>query len=144
LKTRTTWSRAGVLLASLVVAAPLAAQRGRMGGGHYDTGTEVTLSGTVNQVVDMPGPSGGAGGLHLMVLGDGAVTEVHLGPATYVSAQGFSFAVGDEVTVTGSKVKLGEVEAVIAREVRRGADVLVLRDEQGMPRWAGRGSPSPS
>jgi len=127
------------MIASLVAATPLVAQRGQGGGGNYDPTTEMTLSGTVDQVVEVPGPSGGPGGLHLMVLSDGAMIEVHLGPATYVSSQGFAFAVGDEVTLTGSKVKVGEVDAVIAREVRKGDQALVLRDEQGFPRWAGRG-----
>jgi len=146
-KTWTTLRRVhrGVVVLSLAAVAPLAAQqRGRMGGPNYDPATEMTLSGRVEQVLEVPGPSGGPGGLHLIVLGDGAETEVHLGPATYVSTQGVSFATGDEVTVVGSRVTLGETDAVIAREVRKGQQVLTLRDEHGFPRWAGRGAQPPS
>jgi hypothetical protein len=134
----------GALIVFLVAATPLVAQRGRMGGGNYDPATETTLTGTVEQVLEIPGPSGGPGGLHLMVLSDGALSEIHLGPASYVGSQGFAFTVGDQVTVTGSSVTLGEAVAVIAREVRKGEQVLTLRDERGVPRWSGRGRQPPS
>jgi hypothetical protein len=40
--------------------------------------------------------------------------------------------------VTGSLVKMmGNMEAVIAREVKKGSETLVLRDKNGMPLWSG-------
>lgn len=50
---------------------------------------------------------------------------------------GFSFRPGDEVEVLGSKVKLGNSEAVIAREIKKEDKRLMLRDAQGIPQWAG-------
>jgi hypothetical protein len=46
-----------------------------------------------------------------------------------------AFAKGDEITLTGSKVKQGETELVLAREVMKGNDTFVLRDEKGGPVW---------
>jgi hypothetical protein len=133
---------AAVAAATLFTASTLAwAQpgRGQRGGRHYNTATEVTLSGTVDEVRNIPGPAGGPGGLHLMLRTDAGVDEVHLGPATFVRSKGFEFAKGDAITVTGSKTKVGGQDVVIAREIKKGAKLLTLRDAKGSPLWAGRG-----
>ena len=49
-----------------------------------------------------------------------------------------SFNKGDEISLTGSKVKQGEADLLLAREVVRGNDTVVLRDEKGNPVWSGR------
>lgn len=51
---------------------------------------------------------------------------------------GVSFNKGDEISLTGSKVKQGEADLLLAREVVRGNDTVVLRDEKGNPVWSGR------
>jgi hypothetical protein len=48
---------------------------------------------------------------------------------------GVSFAKGDEIALTGSKWKTGDAEMVLAREVVKGTDTLILRDEKGNPVW---------
>jgi len=48
---------------------------------------------------------------------------------------GVSFAKGDEIAFVGSKVKEGEADMILAREVTKGADTLVLRDAKGNPVW---------
>ena len=48
---------------------------------------------------------------------------------------GVIFAKGDEIAFTGSKVKQGEADMVLAREVVKGTDTLVLRDAKGVPVW---------
>lgn len=142
--TTTTRNAAAVALAAILVAStPLLAQRGSgqdaSAGGTYDPATEVTLSGTVDEVVTTPGPGKGPGGLHLILRTQAGVSEVHVGPVTFMSAQGFELARGDLITVTGSQVEIGGEAAVIAREIRRGDGVLTLRDAQGFPVWAVRG-----
>jgi len=47
-----------------------------------------------------------------------------------------SFNKGDEITLTGSKVKQGEADLILAREVVKGTDTLVLRDEKGNAVWS--------
>jgi hypothetical protein len=48
---------------------------------------------------------------------------------------GVIFAKGDEIAFTGSKVKQGDTDLVLAREVVKGTDTLVLRDQKGNPVW---------
>jgi hypothetical protein len=40
------------------------------------------------------------------------------------------------VAFTGSKVKYGGVDLILAREVVKGSDTLVLRDDKGNPVWS--------
>jgi hypothetical protein len=44
--------------------------------------------------------------------------------------------------VVGSKVTMAGQEVVIAREIKKGDQVLTLRDAKGVPLWAGRGGRS--
>jgi hypothetical protein len=45
------------------------------------------------------------------------------------------FSKGDEIAVTGSKVKQDGADLVLAREVVKGNVTLVLRDDKGNPVW---------
>ena len=65
----------------------------------------------------------------------GAV-KVHLGPADYLDQQALKPAVGDQVEVKGMRVNRPRVSIFIAGEVRKGDQVLKLRDEAtGRPLW---------
>lgn len=131
----------------LGVATLALAQKGqggpgmRQGGGMYDPSTETTISGTIEAVQAMPGPSGGPGGTHLMLRAEAGVLEVDLGPTAFITGKGVAFAKGDSVTVIGSKIKRDGHDAVIARQVTKGDTVLTLRNAQGIPMWSGRGGP---
>jgi hypothetical protein len=87
----------------------------------------------------IPSPAKGPGGVHLIVRADAKVREVHLGPAAHMTSNHFEFRTGDTITVTGSEVKMGERDVIIAREIKKGDHVLTLRDANGVPRWSGRG-----
>src|SRR6266700_3427225 len=64
--------------------------------------------------------------------------DVYLCPQAFLADMGFSFSKGDEIALTGSKVKQGEADLILAREVVKGNDTLVLRDEKGSPVWSWR------
>ena len=65
----------------------------------------------------------------------GAV-KVHLGPADYLDQQALKLAVGDQVEVKGVKVSRLKAPTFIAGEVRKGDQVLKLRDDAtGRPLW---------
>jgi hypothetical protein len=55
------------------------------------------------------------------------------GPAAFVKKEGMTFAKGDAITVTGSKVPYDSAEAILAREVKKGEKTLVLRNQKGVP-----------
>jgi hypothetical protein len=46
-----------------------------------------------------------------------------------------TFSKGDELEVTGSKVKFEGVDTIFAREVKRDSDTFVFRDKDGNPIW---------
>ncbi len=120
-----------ILGASVAQAQPGPGMRQRM----YDPSKETTIKGTVDKVTQ--GTRGMWMGTHLMVKTADATMEVMLGPSSFISGKGFSFAKGDEVEITGSKVTISGKESVIAREVVKGGKTLTLRDKTGRPEWSG-------
>jgi hypothetical protein len=44
---------------------------------------------------------------------------------------------GDTIEVKGSRVTITGKPAIIAAEVKKGDNVLVLRDNNGIPAWTG-------
>jgi hypothetical protein len=64
----------------------------------------------------------------------GTVEELKMPPNA--KEMGVTFAKGDEVAFTGSKVKQGDGEMILAREVVKGTDTLILRDDKGNPVWS--------
>ena len=76
-------------------------------------------------------------GVHLTLMTEKGPLSVHLGPEWYVERLDEMLAKGDLVEVKGSRVTFAGNPANIAAEVRKGNAVLKLRDESGIPVWAG-------
>lgn len=108
---------------------------GPMAGRGYDPATVQTVAGEVAEVRRLDGPRGG--GVHLTLTTAAGPLDVHLGPAWFVDQQALRPAKGDRVEVTGSRVTIDGQPALIARLVKRGDAALTLRDEAGVPAWAG-------
>jgi len=53
--------------------------------------------------------------------------------AIFLDDMGVSSRRGDDIALSGSKGKQGEADLILAREVVKGTDTLVLRDEKGNP-----------
>ena len=105
----------------------------------YDPATETTVTGTVEQVNHPQGPNGMIG-THVDLKTEAGVFDVHIGPETFITKQGFSFEKGDTLTVTGSKQVLNGKDSIIAREIKKGDKVLTLRNANGIPDWSRRGA----
>ncbi len=119
----------------LVLAVPLAlAQKAGSDTPKYDPTKEVTLKGSVEEVKEIPGPKGEMG-VDLMVKTATEVVEVRLCPESVLKEFEVTFAKGDQLQVTGAKVKLDDKDVVLAREIVRGPDTIVLRDKRGAPVW---------
>jgi hypothetical protein len=103
----------------------------------YDPRTVVTVEGEVAAVEQREAPNCAGKGVHLQLKTADGEIPVHLGPDWYVENQEPQIAQGDHEKVTGSRITYQDKPAVIAREVAKGDEVLVLRDEDGTPRWAG-------
>ncbi len=130
------------LLATMVLIVCLGSSALAQGGGRarrlYDPSTEATVKGTVEKVMEVTGKRGW-NGIHLTLRADDQSYDVHVGPSDYVSTNGFAFTAGDPIEVTGSKIKTGGADSIIAREIKKNGKVLTLRNSQGIPMWSGRG-----
>ena len=121
---------------ALVVLATTAMLAQGPGMRHYDPKTEVKVSGTIEDVQQTTGKHGWSG-THLTLKTDSGNLDVHVGPSSFISQKGFSFARGDKLDVTGSRVQMNGNEALIAREIIKDGKTLVLRNAQGIPEWSG-------
>jgi len=102
----------------------------------YDPKTVETLLGEIVLVETVPGARGGAG-IHAVVKSDKETIPVHLGPAWYLEKQAVKLGQGDKVEVRGSRITFDGKPAVIAAEVKKNGQIVRLRDESGLPVWAG-------
>ena len=123
-----------LVVPALMAQAGMQGSRGR-GGRNYNPATEITVKGTVEEVTRTTGQRGWAG-THLTLKTDQGVYDVHVGPASYISAQGFAFAKGETTEVTGSKTIVGGKGVLIARQITKDGKTLTLRDERGFPKWS--------
>jgi hypothetical protein len=103
----------------------------------YDPKTVQTINGTVASVDKAMPLRGMSAGIHLMVKTDKGALRVDLGPEWYIQRLDTKIDKGDQVEVKGSMVKIDGKEALIASEVKKGDETLVLRDSAGIPAWAG-------
>ena len=111
----------------------MSSQYGRM----YDPKTIETISGEVERVDMITPMKGMSGGVHLVVKTDKEPVSVHLGPAWYIENQDVKIQPKDKVEITGSRITFDGKPAIIAREVKKSDEVLILRDDNGYPVWSG-------
>jgi hypothetical protein len=127
------------LLCLLLVSAPWAQPRGdgETAPVQYDLKTVETLRGIV---VAAPQPAA-KGGMperaQLTLKTEKETIIVYLGPGWFVEKQGMKIANLDQIQVTGSRIMVQGKPALLAAEVRKGDQVLQLRNEQGQPLWRG-------
>jgi len=126
--------RAFVMTASLgcILSGISFAQKAPAPAPKYDLQTEAKIKGTV---LEIKAPEKEKDNLHMMLKSGEDTLDVLLCPKSFVTEMGITFAKGDEVVVTGSKVKVDETNLVLAREVAKGDDSLILRDAKGAPAW---------
>jgi hypothetical protein len=100
----------------------------------YDLHTEAKMKGIVEEL-KWPPKGSEKDAAHLLVKSGADSVDVYLCPKSFFDDMGMGFSKGDEIALTGSKVKQGEVDLVLAREVVKGNDTFVLRDAKGDPVW---------
>ena len=103
----------------------------------YDSKTVETVTGEVVKVDRITPMRGMSGGVHLVVKTDKGDVSVHLGPQWYLENQDVKIEPKDKVEIKGSRVTMQGQPALIAAEVKKGDEVLKLRDDAGIPLWAG-------
>lgn len=103
----------------------------------YDPKTVETISGEITAVDRITPAKGMSGGVHMTVKSDKETISVHLGPGFYIENQDVKLQAKDKVEVKGSRISFGGKPAIIAAEVKKGDEVLKLRDDAGFPVWSG-------
>ncbi|MBE7446578.1 MAG: DNA-binding protein [Planctomycetia bacterium] len=103
----------------------------------FDPKTVETISGEVVSVDIITPMKGMCYGVHLMVKTDKETISVHLGPGWYIENQDTKIEPKNKIEVTGSRIIFDGKPAIIAAEIKKGEELLKLRDEKGFPFWSG-------
>ena len=103
----------------------------------YDPKAVETITGEVTAVDRITPVKGMSGGVHMNVKTDKETISVQLGPSWYFENQDVKIEAKDKVEVKGARTTFAGKPAIIAAEVRKGDEVLKLRDDSGYPVWAG-------
>ena len=103
----------------------------------YNPATVESLSGEVISVEKFVPGKRMSSGVHLVLKTDRETISIHLGPAWYVENQDIKIDAEDRIEVKGSRITSAGRPAIIAAEVKKGNEILTLRDENGFPVWAG-------
>jgi hypothetical protein len=73
--------------------------------------------------------------IQLIVKNGNDKVVIYLCPKPYEDEMGLTFAKGDEISFTGSKVKQESADVILVRELVKGTDTLMFRDGKGNPVW---------
>jgi DNA/RNA endonuclease YhcR with UshA esterase domain len=133
------WGRGGIcfVLALFLPAALVSAQKNQTSTSStpkYDVQTETKIKGTVEDM-KMPPATSKKEAVHLVLKSGTDTIDVYLCPKSFLDDMGMDFGKGDELSITGSKVKQADADLVLAREVVKGNNTFVLRDAKGNPVW---------
>jgi len=124
---------AGLLFAILVV--PLGAQPAsetRVGHGFsvvYDAAHEITLTGTIHEVVTRH-MAGTPAGMHLMVAGPQGLVDAHVGPFLSREIKD-ALHTGTPVQLVGAMASLRGKNFLMVRELNVGGTKVIVRSEHG-------------
>lgn len=100
----------------------------------YDLHTEMKTKGVVDEIKLLP--MGTRKDFTELIIKSGEdKIQIYVCPKPFEDEMGISFSKGDEIAVTGSKVKQEESDVILAREMLKGADTLLFRDDKGNPVW---------
>jgi hypothetical protein len=100
----------------------------------YDVHTETKIKGVVDEIKSLP--FGSRKDFTQLTLKSGDQTVyIYVCPKPFQDEMGISFTKGDEVAVTGFKYKQEALDMIMARELVKGTDTLMFRDDKGLPVW---------
>jgi uncharacterized protein YdeI (BOF family) len=134
------FARNRLLLAALVVLLcvfPAFSQKTQpeaAGSPKYDSQTETKTKGVIEEIKTFA-LGKRSDYTELMVKSGNDTLQIYLSPKPFEDEMGISFAKGDEVSVTGCKIKEADADVILAREVVKGTDTFMFRDDKGKPVW---------
>jgi hypothetical protein len=125
------------LLFLLLCANPMLSQRAQQEENSlpkYDLQTETKIKGVIDEV-NLLSVGARKDFTELIIKNGDDKTHIYLCPKPFQEEMGISFSKGDQIAVTGSKVKQGASDVILARELVKGTDTLSFRDDKGKPVW---------
>ena len=131
----------GLAVLGLVLGTSGLSAQGGTGRGpgpaHYDVATEMTVSGTVEEVheVTQGGPTAGT---HVKVTAAAGPLELALGPSRFMADKKYTLAKGDRIEVVGAKTQIDGRDMILVRVIKKGSETMTFRDPKGFPLWSGR------
>jgi len=100
----------------------------------YNSQTEMKTKGIVEEV--KPVSFGTRKDFTELIVKSGDDTLlIYVCPKPFQDEMGIIFAKGDEIAITGSKVKQETADVILARQLVKGTDTLMFRDDKGKPVW---------
>jgi hypothetical protein len=100
----------------------------------YDVHTEMKTKGVIEEVNLLPVGTRKDFTELIITSGDDKL-HIYVCPKPFQEEMGINFSKGDQIAITGSKVKQKESDVILAREMVRGTDTLMFRDGKGSPVW---------
>ena len=100
----------------------------------YDLHTETKTNGVIDEVNQLSVGTRKDFTELIIKSGDDKL-HIYVCPKPYQEEIGVNFSKGDQVAVTGSKVKQDASEVILVRELVKGTDTLLFRDNKGNPVW---------
>ena len=100
----------------------------------YDLKAETKLNGTLEEVKLFDFATR-KDFVELVVKNGDTKVIVYVCPKPFQDEMGITFTKGDAITITGAKVKQAELDVILARELVKGQDTLLFRDDKGNPVW---------
>jgi DNA/RNA endonuclease YhcR with UshA esterase domain len=121
------------VVAGLLLSAAWA-QTASKTGPKYDVKNEVKIKGVIDEVRQVPGSFEGT---YLVVKTESKTVVVRAAPADFLKEIETTFTKGEQVEVVGCRAPDTTEEEILAREITVGQNTTTLRDDKGVPVWAG-------
>lgn len=100
----------------------------------YDVQTETKTNGVIDEINQLP-VGARKDFTELIIKSGDDKFHIYVCPKRFQDEIGVSFSKGDQVAVTGSRVKQDASDVILARELVKGTDTLTFRDNKGNPVW---------
>ncbi len=103
----------------------------------YDLQAEIKTKGVIDEV-NLMSVGTRKDFMELIIKNGDERIHIYVCPKPFEEEMAISFSKGDQVAVTGSKVKHEGVDVILARELVKGEETLLFRDAKGTPVWDAR------
>ena len=101
----------------------------------YAAAASRVVDGKISEIIYLAGPTADTAVVEARVFANGRAALVRLAPVGLLKQRQLALREGDTVSVTGFEVSGMEGDLVVATEIRKGDQRVVLRDPRGQPVW---------